>query len=659
MRQKTAISLIPMLAAAVIASSTETSAMDIAPVTVTASYLEDFQELSPGTISVIRPDETKGEFKTLPDLLRQSVGVHITEIQGHGGYTVASIRGSTSSQVAVYVDNVLMNSASEPTVDLSTVPIENVERIEIYRGHIPARFGVSGMGAVINIVTKAPSKSENSVMIGAGSLGLEKWSSRTVFPTGSGTSLFTTELEGYDGDFSFHNTRGTANGKDDYEAKRQFNSYTFEDLMYKWADDDWTFKTHYYHKNRDVPYSARLNNDVIENGTLYGRRRQDISKKEISIARDLQMGSFDGDVYLLYMDESKEFKDPTGTRRGNMPSWSDFDSSRIEGGIQLNRWIGESQQLSFYGNWAFEDHDVAGDGGYSIYNIEHYSRHSLKLTLEDTIFPFEGTDIQIVPMIRYNKVGEDDGWSWSLAGSYPLSGGWNIKSSIGHYFRSPSFYEIFGDGVYIVPNDSIKAEEGDQWDLGLRWNGNIGSVKTEAGITYFHSKTEDLIVFVDKGPFQGKYENIDDAEVDGIEAEINAKWDKRSLSIGYTYMDSTNLAVNEQYRDNPLPNRPEHAWHLRFQQGFGESLTGFAEVSYISDNYLDQLGEVVWSDYSKVDLGGKWRIEEDLLLSMGVNDVFDTTKNIHSYGVSLPGTTLTPQYPLEGRTFYLSIIWDI
>lgn len=644
------------LAAAVSGTS---FAMDISPVTVTASYMEDDQELSPGTVSVIRPEETKGEFKTLPDLLRQSVGVHITEIQGHGGYTVASIRGSTSSQVAVYVDGILMNSASEPTVDLSTIPIDNVERIEIYRGHIPARFGVSGMGAVINVVTKTPSDSESSILLGTGSLGLRKWSSRTAFQTGSGRSLFTTELEGYDGDFSFHNTRGTANGGDDYEATRKYNEYTFEDFMYKWTDDIWTMKFHYYHKDRDVPYSARLNHDVLGNESLYGRRRQDISKKEVYLSRNLQAGSFSGNVYFTYLDESKEFHDPTGTKRGNMPSWSDFDSSKIEGGLQLNRWLGESQQLCFYGDWAFEKYDVEGDGGYSIYKLKHYSRHSLSMTAEDIIFPLKDSDFQVVPMVRYNRTGDDEGWSWSLAASYPLSEGWSLKSSAGHYFRSPGFYEIFGDGVYIVPNLDLKPEKGDQWDVGLRWKGDIGSVGTEFGVTYFHGKTDDLIVFVDKGPFQGKYENIDEAEVQGVEVELSTKWERNALSLGYTHMDSTNLAVDAQYRGNPLPNRPENAWHLRFQRAFSDKLTGFAEMSYISDNYLDQLGEVVWSDYSKVDLGAKWQVKDDLLMSFGVNDVFDTTTNIHSYGVSLPGTSLTPDYPLEGRTAYLSLIWDI
>ena len=98
----------------------------------------------------------KGEQKNLPELLKQVPGLHIIELKGRGAYTTASVRGSTASQVAVYVDGVLMNLGSEAAVDLSTIPVENVERIEVYRGYIPARFGGASMGGVINIITKNP-----------------------------------------------------------------------------------------------------------------------------------------------------------------------------------------------------------------------------------------------------------------------------------------------------------------------------------------------------------------------------------------------------------------------------------------------------------------------------------------------------------------------
>ena len=58
---------------------------------------EDKLLLSPGTVTVIKPQEMKGEQKNLPELLKQVPGLHIVETKGRGAYTTASVRGSSAS----------------------------------------------------------------------------------------------------------------------------------------------------------------------------------------------------------------------------------------------------------------------------------------------------------------------------------------------------------------------------------------------------------------------------------------------------------------------------------------------------------------------------------------------------------------------------------
>ena len=68
---------------------------------VVASPVEDEDKLllSPGSVTVVRPQEMKGEQKNLPELLKQVPGLHVVETKGRGAYTVASIRGSSAAQV--------------------------------------------------------------------------------------------------------------------------------------------------------------------------------------------------------------------------------------------------------------------------------------------------------------------------------------------------------------------------------------------------------------------------------------------------------------------------------------------------------------------------------------------------------------------------------
>lgn len=126
------------------ADETENDGMsfDLEGVTVEAKRPDWEAKLSPGTVTVIRPDDYKGEQKDLPDLLKMVPGVHVRELNGKGQYTTVSVRGSTAAQVGVFVDGVLFNLGGDAAADISTIPVHNVERIEVYRGYIPARLAV-------------------------------------------------------------------------------------------------------------------------------------------------------------------------------------------------------------------------------------------------------------------------------------------------------------------------------------------------------------------------------------------------------------------------------------------------------------------------------------------------------------------------------------
>lgn len=178
---------------------------NLAPVTVEAKRPEWESQLSPGTVTVIHPEEFKGEQKSLPDLLKEVPGVHVREVNGKGQYTTVTIRGSTAAQVGVFVDGVMTNLGGDSAVDISTIPVKNVERIEVYRGYIPARFGGTFIGGVINVVTKKPKKVGASAEIGKTSLGGKSISTEVTAPLGGGSLFLGANYESSDGDFKYRN----------------------------------------------------------------------------------------------------------------------------------------------------------------------------------------------------------------------------------------------------------------------------------------------------------------------------------------------------------------------------------------------------------------------------------------------------------------------
>ena len=68
-------------------------AFRMAGVTVEAKRPDWESKLSPGTVTVIRPEEFKGEQKDLADFLKMVPGVHVREVNGKGQYTVVTVGG--------------------------------------------------------------------------------------------------------------------------------------------------------------------------------------------------------------------------------------------------------------------------------------------------------------------------------------------------------------------------------------------------------------------------------------------------------------------------------------------------------------------------------------------------------------------------------------
>ncbi|MDD7319429.1 MAG: TonB-dependent receptor [Prevotellaceae bacterium] len=190
---------------AIDAESGDLSSFTLDVITVEAKRPDWEQKLSPGTVTVIRPEQYKGEQKTLPDLLKNVPGVHVREVNGKGQYTTVTVRGSTAAQVGVFVDGVMSNLGGDSAVDISTIPVKNVERIEVYRGYIPARFGGTFIGGVINVVTKKPQKANVSAELGKSSYGGKSASLEVTAPLGSGTLLMGINRESSTGDFPYDN----------------------------------------------------------------------------------------------------------------------------------------------------------------------------------------------------------------------------------------------------------------------------------------------------------------------------------------------------------------------------------------------------------------------------------------------------------------------
>ena len=89
------------------------------------------------------------------DVLDQLAGVVVRRLGPPGSRTYVSVRGSSFRQVAVHLDGIPLNPDGSAGIDLSGVPVDQVD-LRLWRTFAPPAYGAPAMGAVLDAVVVDP-----------------------------------------------------------------------------------------------------------------------------------------------------------------------------------------------------------------------------------------------------------------------------------------------------------------------------------------------------------------------------------------------------------------------------------------------------------------------------------------------------------------------
>jgi vitamin B12 transporter len=73
------------------------------------------------------------------------------------------VRGANSDHVLVLINGVRVGDATFSTKDVSSIPVQQIERVEVVRGPRAALWGSDAIGGVIQIFTRKLSNGEGQV----------------------------------------------------------------------------------------------------------------------------------------------------------------------------------------------------------------------------------------------------------------------------------------------------------------------------------------------------------------------------------------------------------------------------------------------------------------------------------------------------------------
>jgi iron complex outermembrane receptor protein len=136
------------------------------PEILTATRLKQSPAAVPGSVTVLDSALIKASgARSLPELLRLVPGMLV--VPQSGNLNTVNYHGSSANQarrMQVLVDGRSVYRAGFAQVDWDDIPvaIEDIERIEVFRGPNTVSYGANALMAVVNILTRAPRDSHGT-----------------------------------------------------------------------------------------------------------------------------------------------------------------------------------------------------------------------------------------------------------------------------------------------------------------------------------------------------------------------------------------------------------------------------------------------------------------------------------------------------------------
>jgi outer membrane receptor for ferrienterochelin and colicins len=658
--------------------------------------------LAPSVASVITAEDIKAMgAQTLDEVLEAVPGVHVSLSSRYS--SLISIRGvhtRLNPQVLMLIDGYpiseLFTGSRAPTFSM---PVKNIDRVEVIRGPGSAVYGADAFAGVINIITKGPDTfpaleagtqagsfdTHGAWVQGSGEwlgwrlgLGIEGLKSE-----GDQDRLIKADLQSaLDAIFGSSASQAPSPASTHYDItdtqltairphwKLALNSWTQDEGGIGAGISEALDPQGYQDVSQQLLQLNYGSEQLYENwhftGTYsYFRLRQRSHYTIFPRDATLPIGD-DGNLNFTPGSSASLVHFPDGLR-GN------------PGGVETHSAV--ELAVSFTG---LESHHIRIAGGYKNQHLDTFesknfgpgvmdigmglvdvsdtqfiylqdrSRQIQHISLQDEWLLYR--DWELTAGVRYDEYSDfgstiNPRFALVWQASYRLTS----KLLYGHAFRAPSFLEQFAiNNPVTLGNPEIDPEETDTIELVFDYR-PAHDLKTK--LSLFRYDIDGLIDFVDANNSPGGSSvarNVHDQSGYGLELE--ASWratDTLSLVGSYSFQRSKNQLTGEL-----VPDAPRQLAHLDLRWRVSPNWTLASQLRHVADRgraKLDPRSEV--GDYSLVDL----TIRNDVLLSfadlkLSIANVFDTEAREPSAG---PLPSIPHDHPLEGRRILLEAVFRI
>ena len=561
-------------------------------------------EMTAKAVKAIETIEVKLKTADLGEVIARVEGVSVQRAGGLGSNTRFSLNGLTGDQVRFFLDGIPLEY-SPYSFGMANVPVNSIERLEIYKGVVPIEFGADALGGAVNLVTPdVPEGVSGAASYQVGSFGTHRLTTNLKYLDPS--SGWFVDAGGFY-DYADNNYKVDVEVPNELGQLREVTVPRFHDTYRayginvasgirskKWADE-LSMNVFFADYEKDIQHNQ------VMSGIPFGEVKSFNTSKGINLVYRNKFGdniaieSLSGfnTTERVFLDTSRYVYNWLGDRL-----------RESDGGFTVTQ-PGEIGQAS---------HQFAWDDNYfarlnTSYQISGH--HSLKLTLAPSytlrtgdellagIFdPLtdEGRLLTVVNGLEYTFNSSDNKLQNILFGKrydqrlktkraisdgtgfttnersvnyygygngirYEFTGRISSKLTYEYAARMPRPDEVFGDGRFVVENIDLRPERSHNVNLELEYARFANQSDWNLQSNFFLRNIEDLILLIPATERRGIYLNVPDVQSLGF--ELSGKWEgfgnRLTIDLNTTYQRFYNNSREgpfEPFFGDRIPNQP-------------------------------------------------------------------------------------------------------
>jgi vitamin B12 transporter len=529
-------------------------------ITVTASP-ETTQQMKVLT----REDIEAAHAPDLAVLLQETLDLGITRYGPYGNQTDINMRGFDSERIAFLINGVPVNSPVSGDFELSTLDLNDVDRIEVIYGGSDSKYNVTGaLGGVINIITvkqQDPGLRIGGVFSNTSAMPGKYFDRRGAIAQPAWQDLLDTQNISLSLGLGLEKFSGTAN----LFANRAENHFLFTDNNHRVRRKDNT-------EVWDTGVSSSLIWDLpgytklIAGGDFYYGDKNIPTSGFSSVAAKQTLFSTGQNLML---ETPRALREDLATEASLSHGWQTLDhgtSSRhdLHTLTAINRWhwypldwftlrLGGDYRYSRLDSTDMGPHDRQDGGAYLTAEYRPLRQFLVIPSIKAVFSGSEAAPVTPVPKL---------GLLWTPGPSLTL------KNNYFRSFKLPDFEDLYWEGGGMRGNPDLKPEDGWGLDLGAAWQPK-DRINLEG--TFFTQWTVDSIHWYGSGG-QWKPENVGEAAFFGLtirprfEIPLSREtgagrgpFEPIVLSLSYQYLGSYLLSYGYDYSsDKRIPYMPVH-----------------------------------------------------------------------------------------------------